>query len=287
MDRHFDMIDEALSVLYRRFALLQSQAMAKMALDTRINKGITPALALLDSSQIFESLQDQLLDLSSRISSESSPRKRLRRLNRQGGWACCTEVAEVVEFLSRTMATDQFRTHRLRETLNEFESMLRQLTHQNIWEIYNGEDQTGGEVVSSSDLVTEQEIEVLCKISEMLMGNDGLGICMDIFVKFRYNKTAKALRRLNSEYLKAYTPKEIEKLCSQVLGGIMEVLIWPACSVKNVDKFMAVLSQFVKGVRRRKKGPKKLFKLLDMFDSLENLKLEFLSIFDGEAGGLG
>ncbi|OWM70764.1 hypothetical protein CDL15_Pgr014437 [Punica granatum] len=79
MDRHFDMIDEALSVLYRRFALLQSQAMAKMALDTRINKGITPALALLDSSQIFESLQDQLLDLSSRISSESSPRKRLRR----------------------------------------------------------------------------------------------------------------------------------------------------------------------------------------------------------------
>lgn len=76
------LIDEALSTASRLVTPLQSQAMANKALDTRINRAITPALALLDSFRVFESLQDQLLDLSSKLSTESSPRKRLRQLVR-------------------------------------------------------------------------------------------------------------------------------------------------------------------------------------------------------------
>lgn len=74
------------------------------------------------------------------------------------------------------------------------------------------------------------------------------------------------------------------KLCSQVLGGIMEGIIWPECFVKIAEKIMAVFFRFGEGVARSKKEPQKLFKLLDMFDSLEKLKPEFFSIFDGEAG---
>ncbi|XP_031404069.1 exocyst complex component EXO70A1-like [Punica granatum] len=358
MDLRFGQIDEALSTASRRVAPLQSQAIANKALDTRINRAITPALALLDSFRVFESLQDRLLDLSSKLSSDSSPRKRLRQLLRyvgsveklneaidsiaRDGGPAVQKLQEVVEFLSRTKATDQFRTHRLRETMvtlkalyetevdamrfeglldeallnlqDEFESMLMQLKHQNIGEISNGEEQTGGEVASHLDLGTEQEIEVLSMISETLTGNDCLDICIDIFVKVRYRRAAKALMKLNPEYLKTYSPEEIDemewenletaialwiqhfelalkivfvaekKLCSQVLGGIMEGLIWPECFVKIADKIMAVFFRFGEGVARSKKEPQKLFKLLDMFNSLEKLKPEFSSIFDGEAG---
>lgn len=118
------------------------------------------------------------------------------------------KLQEVVEFLSRTKATDQLQTRRLQETLvtlkalydtevdamrfeglldeallnlqEEFENMLMQLKHQNLGEVDNGEDQNEGEADS---LGTEQEIEVLRKISETLTGSDCLDICIDIFVK--------------------------------------------------------------------------------------------------------
>ena len=47
---------------------------------------------------------------------------------------------------------------------------------------------------------------------------------------------------------------------------------------------MAVFFRFGEGVARSNKEPQKLFKLLDMFDSLEKLKTEFSEIFEGEAG---
>lgn len=120
--------------------------------------------------------------------------------------------------------------------------------------------------------------------------------------------------RLNPDYLRTYTPEEIDEmewenletaislwiqhfelavksvlvsekiLCSQVLGSIMEEVIWPECFTKISDKIMAVFFRFAEGVARSNKEPQKLFKLLDMFDSLEKLKPEFSETFDGEAG---
>lgn len=120
--------------------------------------------------------------------------------------------------------------------------------------------------------------------------------------------------RLNPDYLRSYTPEEIDEmewesletaialwilhfelavktvfvsekqLCSHVLGGLMDGLVWPECFVKIADKIMAVFFRFGEGVTRSSKEPQKLFKLLDMFDSLEKLKPQFSEVFDGESG---
>lgn len=63
----------------------------------------------------------------------------------------------------------------------------------------------------------------------------------------------------------------------------MDGVVWPECFVKIADKIMAVFFRFGEGVARSKKEPHKLFKFLDMFDSLEKLKPEFSNSFDGEA----
>ena len=62
------------------------------------------------------------------------------------------------------------------------------------------------------------------------------------------------------------------------------MLVWLECFVKIVDKIMAVLFRFGEGVARSNKEPHKLFKLLEMFDSLENMKVKFSEIFEGESG---
>lgn len=190
---------------------------------------------------------------------------------------------------------------------DEFETILQQLKHPNIGEVNR-------DSLQIFNLGTDQEIDVLRKIAETLAANDCLDICIDIYVKVRYRRAAKALMRLNPEYLRTYTPEEIDemewgsletaialwiehfqvavkivfvsekKICEQVLGGIIEGEVWPECFVKIADKIMAVFFRFGEGVARSKKEPQKLFKLLDMFDSLEKLKPEFALIFDGDAG---
>lgn len=119
---------------------------------------------------------------------------------------------------------------------------------------------------------------------------------------------------LNPDYLKTYTPEKIDEmewenletaislwiqhfelavktvflseknLSNQILGGIMDGVVWLECFVKIADKIMAVFFRFGEGVARSSKEPQKLFKLLDMFDSLEKLKTDFSGIFEGEAG---
>ncbi|XWS21299.1 hypothetical protein CRYUN_Cryun30bG0043700 [Craigia yunnanensis] len=355
MERKFDFIDESLSTAAKRVAPLQSLAMAAKALETRINRAVSPAFALLHSFKLSESLQHKLIELSNKLSIEKNPRKRLKKLLKyvecvdqlnaainlisQDGEPVIQKLQEVMEFLSRTKATDQYRTQRLKETLitlkalyesevdamrfdglldeallnlqDEFEIMLQQIKHQNI-----GEQQADEEADQTvvSDLGTEMEVQVLRRIAETLAANDCLDICIDIFLKVRYRRAAKALMRLSPDYLRTYTPEEIDemewesletaislwiqhfklavktvfvsekKLCKQVLGGLPDVLVWLECFVKIADKIMAVFFRFGEGVARSNKEPHKLFKLLEMFDSLEKLKVEFSEIFEGESG---
>ncbi|KAA3488729.1 exocyst complex component EXO70A1-like [Gossypium australe] len=355
MEKKFDSIDEKLSTAAKRVAPLQSLAMAAKALETRINRAVSPALGLLHSFKLSESFQKKLIELSNKLSIEKNPRKRLKKLLKyvqcvdqlnevinlisRDGEPVIQKLQEVVEFLSRTKATDQYRTQRLKETLitlkalyesevdamrfdglldeallnlqDEFEIMLQQMKHQNI-----GEQQADEEADQTlvSELGTEMEVQVLRRIAETLSASDCLDICIDIFVKVRYRRAAKALMRLNPDYLRTYTPEEIDemqwesletaislwiqhfelavktvfvlekKLCKQVLGGLPEVLIWLECFVKIADKIMAVFFRFGEGVARSNREPQKLFKLLEMFDSLEKLKLEFTEIFEGESG---
>ncbi|KAK4352200.1 hypothetical protein RND71_027718 [Anisodus tanguticus] len=362
IEEKFDVMQENLSISSRRIAPLQSLSIANKALDTRINRAISPALSLLESFKLSESLQRRLLDLASKLANEKSSNKRLGKLIKYVDTVdnlneainsiskecepAIQKLQEVVEFLSRTKATDQFRTHRLRETLitlkalcetevdamrfdgllddallnlqDEYESLLNKMIHRNFMEAKSDyDDQDDQDDVAANmvatDLGSELEVEVLTKISETLAANDCLDICIDIFVKVRYKRAAKALMRLKPEYLKTYSPEEIDemewesletaislwiqhfelaiknvfvsekKLCCQVLGTIMDGVIWPECFVKIADKIMAVFFRFGEGVARSKKEPQKLFKLLDMFESLEKLKPEFSKIFAGEA----
>ncbi|XP_022768635.1 exocyst complex component EXO70A1-like [Durio zibethinus] len=355
MERKFDAIDENLSIAAKTVAPLQSLAMTAKALETRISRAVSPALALLHSFKLSESLQNKLVELSNKLSVEKTPRKRLKNLLKcvecvdqlniavnlisRDGEPVIQKLQEVVEFLSRTKATDPYRTQRLKETLitlralyesevdamrfdglldqallnlqDEFEIMLQQIKHQNIGEQQVDEEAQQAVVL---DLGTEMEVQVLRQIAETLAANDCLDICIDIFVKVRYRRAAKALMRLSPDYLRTYAPEEIDemewesldtaislwiqhfelavktvfvsekKLCKQVLGGLREVLVWLECFVKIANKIMAVFFRFGEGVARSNKEPQKLFKLLEMFDSLEKLKVEFSEIFEGESG---
>ncbi|XP_076903589.1 exocyst complex component EXO70I-like [Bidens hawaiensis] len=357
-DQNFKTLHESLNVASRRLAPLQSLSIASKALETRINRAVSPALVLIDGFKISESLQRKLVDISTKLPDQKSENRRLRLLIKyvdcvdklniainlisQEGGPAIQRLQEVVEFLSRTKATDQFRTHRLRETLvtlkalydtevdsmkfdglldeallnlqDEFEGILLQLRHHNIGVPAEESCDDGGEVAGVSELGTEMEVEVLRRISETLTANDCLDICIDIFVKVRYKRAAKALMKLNPDYLRTYKPEEIDEmewesletsislwtqhfelavrtvfvseknLCNQVLGNIMEGMVWQECFVKIADKIMAVFFRFGEGVARSNKEPQKLFKLLDMFNSLENIKTEFYDIFEGEPG---
>lgn len=224
MEKKFDSIDEKLSTAAKRVAPLQSLAMAAKALETRINRAVSPALGLLHSFKLSESFQKKLIELSDKLSIEKNPRKRLKKLLKyvqcvdqlnevinlisRDGEPVIQKLQEVVEFLSRTKATDQYRTQRLKETLitlkalyesevdamrfdglldeallnlqDEFEIMLQQMKHQNI-----GEQQADEEADQTlvSDLGTEMEVQVLSRIAETLSASDCLDICIDIFVK--------------------------------------------------------------------------------------------------------
>ncbi|PSS31492.1 Exocyst complex component EXO70A1 like [Actinidia chinensis var. chinensis] len=358
MGKSFDSFQETLTTGSRRVAHLHSLSIETKALDTRINRAVSPALSLLDSFKLSESLQRKLLDLTSKLSDEKAANKRLKRLKKyvdcvdklnvainsisQECEPAIQKLQEVVEFLSRTKATDQYRTLRLRETLvtlkalyetevdamkfdglldealmklqDEFEVLLLQLRHQNLGVAQGSGETAEVPAAASAELGSEMEIEVLRQISETLANNDCLDIVIEIYVKVRYKRAAKALMRLNPDYLRTYTHEEIDEmewenletaislwihhfelavktvlvseksLSGQVLGGTMDGLIWQECFVKIADKIMAVFFRFGEGVARSSKEPQKLFKLLDMFYSLEKMKGEFSEVFGGEAG---
>lgn len=232
MDKKFDLIDEALSSASKRVAPLQSLSMASKALEARINRAVTPALSLLDSFKLSDSLQQKLLDISEELLAEKiTTRTRLKKLIKyvdcvdrlnmavnsisQDGEPVIQRLQEVVEFLSRTKATDQYRTHRLRETVvtlkalyetevdamrfegsldqallnlqDEYESLLQQIKHRNLElalaDNNNKEDEMVADEKIGSNLGTELEVEALRRISETLSANDCLDICIDIYVK--------------------------------------------------------------------------------------------------------
>lgn len=239
MDHKFEAIEESLNMASDRVAPLQSLSIATKALDTRINRAISPALALLESFKLAESLQRKLLQIASKLLSEKRPTKRLMKLIKyvecvnslneainsisRESEPAIQKLQEVVEFLSRTKATDHYRTERLRETLvtlkavsetevdamrfdgildeallnlqDEFEGLLLKLRHHRVNDDVvvddndnNDDDDKSNKVeVINGGLGSDLEVEVLKMISETLAANDCLDICIDMFVKVTIN----------------------------------------------------------------------------------------------------
>lgn len=227
METRFDLLQGSLSKASRRITPLQSLAMSRKALDTRISRAISPALALLETFKLTESLQNNLIDLSSKLYGEKTHQKRLKRLLdymdcvdqlNEAINSICQEVEpviqklqEVVEFISRTKAADQYRTLRLKEALvtlkalyetevdemrfeglldqallhmqDEFEALLLKMKHRNLIGDMSYKDNDDGHVKGSCELGSELEIEVLRRISTVLAANDCLDICIDIYIK--------------------------------------------------------------------------------------------------------
>ncbi|WOL13838.1 hypothetical protein Cni_G22618 [Canna indica] len=342
----------ALSVVSEAVAPLQPHAVATQALRSRIDSAVSPALALLRSFSLVHSLQRRLLRLSPSAADPHGLVAYVDCVDRLhdavAGVAAECEPAverlqEAVEFLSRTKATDRPRLNRLKEALtalqalyegevdamryeglldeallqlqDEYESLILQIKYEDFGES-DGRDWFSHST-DGSDLpllASPLQIEALRRISKTLSANDCVDIAIDIYIKVRYRRAAKALMRLNPDYLRTYAPGEMDatewaeveaaitlwirhlelavrtlfsaekKLCRDVLGGLMGGAVWPECFAKIADRIMAVFFRFGEGVARSSKVPQKLFKLLEMFDALDRIRPEVESIFDGDSG---
>ncbi|GLJ18150.1 hypothetical protein SUGI_0320650 [Cryptomeria japonica] len=161
------------------------------------------------------------------------------------------------------------------------------------------------------DLASKQEIEVLRRIVEVMRGYDRIEGCIDSYVQVRWRRAAKSLMRLKLDYLlnfgnidemewealessirlwiehfkiavKVVLASEKE-LCRQIFGD-EDLVFLSECVGRVGRKVMAAFLRFGNGVTRSRKQPQKLFKLLEIFESMEGLKHQFYEIFGGEGG---
>ncbi|XP_027329504.1 exocyst complex component EXO70A1 [Abrus precatorius] len=143
-----------------------------------------------------------------------------------------------------------------------------------------------------------------------LIANDRLEKCISIYVEVRSSNVRASLRALNLDYLEisvsefndvqiiegyiAQWGKHLEfavkhlfeaeyKLCNDVFERI-GLDVWMGCFSKIAAQagILAFL-QFGKTVTESKKDPIKLLKLLDIFASLNKLRLDFNRLFGGAA----
>ncbi|KAF5743390.1 exocyst complex component EXO70A1 [Tripterygium wilfordii] len=153
-------------------------------------------------------------------------------------------------------------------------------------------------------------IQKLQAIMGRLVANNGLEKCISIYVEVRSSNVRASLQALDLDYLEisvsefndvqsieAYISnwgKHLEfavkhlleaeyKLCSDVFERI-GVNVWMGCFAKIASQagILAFL-QFGKTVTESKKDPIKLLKLLDIFASLNKLRLDFNRLFGGAA----
>lgn len=153
-------------------------------------------------------------------------------------------------------------------------------------------------------------IHKLQAILGRLIANDRLENCISIYVEVRSSNVRASLQALNLDYLEisisefnnvqsiegyiAQWSKHLEfavkhlfeaeyKLCNDVFER-MGLDVWRGCFAKIAAQagILAFL-QFGKTVTESKKDPIKLLKLLDIFASLNKLRLDFNRLFGGVA----
>ncbi|KAK6116959.1 hypothetical protein DH2020_049334 [Rehmannia glutinosa] len=153
-------------------------------------------------------------------------------------------------------------------------------------------------------------IQKLQAILGRLIANDRLEKCISIYVEVRSSNVRASLRALNLDYLEISVTefnnvasievyisqwgKHLEfamkhlfeaeyKLCNDVFEK-MGLDVWKSCFAKIAAQAgMLAFLQFGKTVTESKKDPVKLLKLLDIFASLNKLRLDFNRLFGGAA----
>ncbi|CAO2169683.1 unnamed protein product [Urochloa humidicola] len=312
---------------------LQSQTVAARALRARIDRAVAPAEPLLAALRRVSELAEESAaapppdagSAAAFVGRVDELRDAIEEAVTRGDEAV-RRVEEAVGFLGRTKAAGRGRVRRLTEAAaalravyeaeaeqmrfeaplddallglqDLFEAILLRLKHP---AAPPADDVAGvdGDVDDGYDLGTDDEVNATARIARTLASNDCLDICLDIYVKTRYRRAAKAMMRLNPGYLKSYTPEAIDgmewesletamalwsphfhvavasvltaerRLCARVLGGEpLPPAVWPECFARIAARIVAAFFRFADGVAAASREPQRLFKLLDMLDAV-------------------
>ncbi|CAO2202555.1 unnamed protein product [Urochloa humidicola] len=327
---------------------LQSQTVAARALRARIDRAVAPAEPLLAALRRVSELAEDAAaappppdagSVAAFVGRVDELRDAIEEAVARGDEAV-RRVEEAVGFLGRTKAAGRGRVRRLTEAAaalravyeaeaeqmrfegplddallglqDLFEALLLRLKHPAAppADVVAGVD---GDVDDGYELGTDEEVNAASRIARTLAGNDCLDICLDIYVKTRYRRAAKAMMRLNPGYLKSYTPEAIDgmeweslesamalwsphfhvavasvlaaerRLCARVLGGEpLPPAVWPECFARIAARIVAAFFRFADGVAASAREPQRLFKLLDMLDAVARERGRLDDLFSGE-----
>ncbi|XP_057527322.1 exocyst complex component EXO70A1 [Amaranthus tricolor] len=246
-------------------------------------------LAIQWLEDIVEYLEDNVLADERYLSDLKKSLKGLREFQNDGGKAC-------LDGGLLDAALDKLE--------NEFRSLL--MENSVPLPMASGDDQA---CIAPSPLPVAV-IQKLQAILGRLIANNRLDKCISIYVEVRSSNVRASLQALNLDYLEisisefndvqsiegyiAQWGKHLEfavkhlfeaeyKLCIDVFERI-GLDVWMGCFAKIAAQagILAFL-QFGKTVTESKKDPIKLLKLLDIFSSLNKLRLDFNRLFGGAA----
>ncbi|RLN04796.1 exocyst complex component EXO70A1-like [Panicum miliaceum] len=341
-----DHLAELLSRASPSSSHLQSQTVAARALRARIDRAVAPAEPLLAAFRRVSALAEETAPPADPADAESAVafvdrvdqlRDAIEEVVARGDEAV-RRVEEAVGFLGRTKAAGRGRVRRLTEAaaalravyeteaeqmrfegpLDEallglqdlFEALLLRLKHPAAPPDADADGDT-----APYELGTDDEVEAATRMARTLAGNDCLDICLDIYVKTRYRRAAKAMMRLNPAYLKSYTPEAIDdmeweslesamalwsphfhvgiasvlaaerRLCARVLEPLPPA-VWPECFAKIAARIVAAFFRFADGVAAAAREPQRLFKLLDMLDAVVRERERLDELFSSESATL-
>ncbi|KAM3189748.1 hypothetical protein ACQJBY_068175 [Aegilops geniculata] len=328
---------------------LQSKAVAARALRARIDRAVVPAEPLLAALRRVSSLAEEAAQLPENPADTESAVAFVNRVDQMRdaiedvvarGDEAVRRVEEAVGFLGRTTtkAAGRGRVRRLTEAASalravyetEAEAMrfegpldeallgLQDLFEAVLLRLKHAAPADDAGAVGDTDeyeLGTDDEVDAAARMAKTLAGNDCLDICVDIYVKARYRRAAKAMMRLDPAYLKAYTAEAIDgmewealessmalwsphfhvaiasvltaerRLCARVLAHLPPS-VWPECFAKIAARIVAAFFRFADGVVAAEREPQRLFKLLDMFDAVARERERLDALFSGESATL-
>ncbi|KAL6858969.1 hypothetical protein ACP4OV_017971 [Aristida adscensionis] len=344
IDAAGDRLADLLSSATPSSSHLQSQAVAARALRARIDRAVAPAEPLLAAFRRVSALAEEAALPASPADAKNAAafvdgvdqlRDAIEEVVARGDEAV-RRVEEAVGFLGRTKASGRARVRRLTEAAaalravyeteaeemrfegplddallalqDLFEALLLRLKHP------APKDHDEG-AAAGYELGTDDEVEAAARMARTLAGNDCLDICLDIYVKTRYRRAAKAMMRLNPAYLKSYTTEAIDalewealetamalwsphfhvavasvlaaerRLCARVLEHLPPA-VWPECFAKIATRIVAAFFRFADGVSAGAREPQRLFKLLDMLDAVVRERGRLDELFSSESATL-
>uniref|UniRef100_A0A0D9X9U4 Exocyst subunit Exo70 family protein n=1 Tax=Leersia perrieri TaxID=77586 RepID=A0A0D9X9U4_9ORYZ len=319
---------------------LQSQSVAAVALHSRIDRAVAPSSPFLASLRRVSSLSAAVTDGDDVAGHVDRLREAVEECVERGEEAV-RRVEEAVVFIGRTTTT-KATAGRRRRRLEEAAAALRAVYEAEaetmrfegplddalvrLQDLFEGillrmkhADFTGGEEGEEVgyEVGREEEVEAAARMARTLAGNDCLDICLDIYVKARYRRAAKAMMRLNPEYLKSYTPEAIDamdweslesamsrwgphfhvaisgvlaaerRLCSRVLAALPPA-VWPECFAKIAARIVSAFFRFADGVSSSSgaaaREPQRLFKLLDMHAAVASEGDRLDDLFSSSSG---